>query len=134
MKTTPWKSRLYIATGFISIGVGVVGIWTPLLPTTEFLLLAAFCFSRGSERWHTWLMAHPTFSPYILAFRDKRGLTKEQKRRIAALVSITLGITAIFIPFRIGKGIAIGIWICLMVFLYFSATAAAPHKKLSVDN
>lgn len=121
---TPWKSRLYIAGGFLSIGVGVIGIWTPLLPTTEFLLLAAFCFGRGSERWHTWLMTHPTFSPYILAFREKRGLTREQKWRIAGLVSLSLGFTAAFIPSWIGKAIAIAIWISLLAYLYFSATAA----------
>ena len=121
---TPWKSRLYIAGGFLSIGVGVIGIWTPLLPTTEFLLLAAFCFGRGSERWHAWLMTHPTFSPYILAFREKRGLTREQKWRIAGLVSLSLGFTAAFIPSWIGKAIAIAIWISLLAYLYFSATAA----------
>jgi len=120
---SPWKSRLYVAAGFLSIGVGVVGIWTPLLPTTEFLLLAAFCFARGSERWHQWLMAHPTLSPYIRAFRDKQGLTRGQKLRLAALVTATLLVTAILIPSIIGKTIAGLTWIALMTFFYFGPTA-----------
>ncbi|MGH9841952.1 MAG: YbaN family protein [Blastocatellia bacterium] len=123
MNISPWKSRLYVAAGFLSIGVGVVGIWTPLLPTTEFLLLAAFFFARGSERWHQWLMTHPTFSPYIRAFRDKQGLTRNQKLRLATLVTVTLLVTAIFIPSIIGKTIAGLMWTALMAFFYFSPTA-----------
>jgi uncharacterized protein len=129
VQITPWKSRLYIAAGFLSIGVGVVGIWTPLLPTTEFLLLAAFCFARGSERWHRWLMAHPTLSPYILAFREKRGLTIEQKWRIAALATLSLLVTAILVPWTIGKAIAAIVWIALMLFFYLSPTAPPPKTE-----
>ncbi len=123
MNISPWKSKLYVAAGFLSISVGVVGIWTPLLPTTEFLLLAAFFFARGSERWHQWLMTHPTLSPYIRAFRDKQGLTRGQKLRLAALVTVTLLFTAIFIPSIIGKTIAGLMWIALMTFFYFGPTA-----------
>ena len=122
MNISPWKSRLYVAAGFLSIGVGFVGIWTPLLPTTVFLLLAAFCFARGSERWHQWLMAHPQLSPYIRAFRDKQGLTRGQKLRIATLITVTLLISAIFIPSTLGKTIAGLMWIALMTFFYFSPT------------
>lgn len=122
MNISPWKSRLYVAAGFLSIGVGVVGIWTPLLPTTVFLLLAASCFARGSERWHQWLMTHPQLSPYIRAFRDKQGLTRGQKLRIAALITVTLLISAIFIPSTLGKTIAGLMWVALMTFFYFSPT------------
>jgi hypothetical protein len=111
-----WKSRLYIAAGFTSIGVGIIGIWTPLLPTTEFLLLASFFFARGSQRWHTWLMSHPTFSPYILAFREKRGLTREQKIRIIFLVSITMGLSVYFIPSMVGKISLLILWGSLLCF------------------
>ena len=123
MNIAPWKSRLYIAAGFLSIGVGVVGIWTPLLPTTEFLLLAAFCFARGSDRWHRWLVTHPRLGPYILAFRERRGLTVEQKWRIGALVTLSLLATAFFIPSMIGKAIAFIVWLALMLFFYFFPTA-----------
>ena len=87
------KSRVYITAGFVCVALGVIGIPMPLLPTTPFLLLAAYFFARGSERWHRWLMTHPTLSPYILAFRDRRGLTRAQKWRIAGLMTLTLIIT-----------------------------------------
>jgi len=116
------KSRIYIAAGFGCVALGVIGIPTPLLPTTPFLLLAAFCFARGSERWHGWLMTHPTLSPYILAFRDKRGLTRAQKWRIAGLVTLTLIVTGAFAPFY-GKALAAFIWVTSLLFLYFTPTA-----------
>jgi uncharacterized membrane protein YbaN (DUF454 family) len=123
VQAAPWKSRLYVAAGFVSIGVGVVGIWTPLLPTTEFLLLAAFFFARGSHRWYQWLMAHPRLSPYIRAFREKQGLTRKQKFRLAALVTLSLLVSAIFVPSTIVKAILGIVWAGLLVFIYFSPTA-----------
>lgn len=116
------KSKAYIAAGFVSVALGIAGIPLPLLPTTPFLLLAAFCFARGSKRWHHWLMTHPTLSPYILAFRNKSGLTRSQKWRIAGLVSLTLMVTGAFAPVY-GKALALVIWTTTMLYLYFSAAA-----------
>jgi hypothetical protein len=120
------KSGIYISAGFVCVALGVAGIPTPLLPTTPFLLLAAFCFTRGSERWHRWLMTHPTLSPYILAFRDKRGLTRGQKLRIAAAVTLTLLVTGAFAPFWYAKALAALIWVTTMIFLY--STPARPDS------
>ena len=117
------KSGIYITAGFVCVGLGVLGIPTPLLPTTPFLLLAAFCFARGSQRWHRWLMTHRTLSPYIIAFRDRRGLTREQKWRIAAIISLTLLVTGIFAPIWYGKALAGFIWTTSMLFLYFTPSA-----------
>ena len=116
------KSRIYIAAGFVCVALGVIGIPTPLLPTTPFLLLAAFFFARGSERWHRWLMTHPTLSPYILAFREKRGLTRAQKWRIAGMVTLPLVITCAFAPLY-GKALAAFIWVTSLLFLYLTPTA-----------
>ena len=54
-----------MALGYASLGVGFVGVFVPLLPTTPFVLLAAFFFSKGSERLHRWLTEHPRFGHYI---------------------------------------------------------------------
>ncbi len=126
------KSRAYIAAGFVSVALGIAGIPLPLLPTTPFLLLAAFCFARGSQRWHHWLMTHPTLSPYILAFRDNSGLTRSQKWRIAGLVSLTLMVTGAFAPVY-GKALALVIWVTTMLYLYFrpAATANLPAEPKS---
>ncbi len=123
MKLARWKQRVYLTAGFISVGLGVAGIPLPLLPTTPFLLLAAFCFARGSERWHNWLMSHRTLSPYIRAFRKGAGLTREQKWRIVATVTITLLVTAILTPIWMGRALAAFIWVTSILFVYLSPSA-----------
>jgi uncharacterized membrane protein YbaN (DUF454 family) len=54
-----------IALGWLALALGFVGVFLPLLPTTPFVLLAAFFFSRGSERLHRWLRDHPRFGSYV---------------------------------------------------------------------
>jgi uncharacterized membrane protein YbaN (DUF454 family) len=54
-----------IAAGWLSLALGIVGIFLPLLPTTPFVLLAAFFFSRGSKRLHLWLTEHPRFGRHV---------------------------------------------------------------------
>lgn len=82
---------LWTLGGFLSFGLGFVGVWLPLLPTVPFMLLAAFCFARGSERFHDWLLAHPTFGPAIRDWRASGAISRRGKR--AALAAIVAGFT-----------------------------------------
>ena len=63
---------LYLAVGWLSLGLGVAGIFLPLLPTTPFLLLTAFCFSRGSPTLHRWLLRQPQIGPAIRDWEEKK--------------------------------------------------------------
>jgi uncharacterized membrane protein YbaN (DUF454 family) len=80
------RNWLLTTVGLISLGIGVVGIFTPLLPTTFFLLVAAACFARSSERLHAWLMGHRWFGPYIRNYRDHRAMPVRSK--VATLVAL----------------------------------------------
>lgn len=68
------------------MALGLIGIALPLLPTTPFLLLAAVCFSKGSEQIYCWLINHPTLGPPIINWREKRAITRRSK--IVATVSM----------------------------------------------
>jgi uncharacterized protein len=103
VKSGKLKARLYLLAGWVSVALGIIGIPTPLLPTTPFLLLAAFCFARGSQRWHDWLVNHRVLGAYITAFRDQKGLTVKQKWRIAISILISLALGAWFAPLLIGR-------------------------------
>lgn len=84
-----WQRGLWIVAGSVSLVLGAVGIALPLLPTVPFLLLATFCFSRGSRRCESWLLAHPRLGPPIRAWRDHHAMPRRAKQ--LALVSMTLG-------------------------------------------
>ncbi len=83
--------------GLISLGLGILGIFLPVLPTTPFLLLSAFCFLRGSRRLYDWLMNHPKLGPYITDFMVHKSIPLHVKIVSIALIWITLLNCAIFI-------------------------------------
>jgi uncharacterized protein len=87
-------------TGVISLGVGVIGIFLPILPTTPFLLLSASCFCRSSPRLHQWLLSHPWFGSYIKNYKELRAIPL--KAKILALTAFWsgMGCTMIFIRDR----------------------------------
>ena len=82
---------LWKAGGAIALVLGVIGILLPLLPTTPFLLLAAFCFARGSPRIHDWLMAHPVFGPPIIRWRERGAISRKSKMMAALAMAAAFG-------------------------------------------
>ena len=75
--------------GFIALGLAVLGVPLPLLPTTPFLLLAVFCFARGSPRLHNWLLGHAVFGPPIQRWRE-RGAISRKAKGLAAIAMIAV--------------------------------------------
>ncbi len=86
---------LLIIMGHISLGLGVIGIVLPLLPTTPFLLLAAACYSKSSRRLNAWLLHHPWFGRYIRDYREGQGLPLKIKARAILLMWTTILVTLI---------------------------------------
>lgn len=73
------RKRLLVAAGVLSVGLGVAGAVLPLLPTTPFLLLAAACFARSSDRHYEWLMNHRWLGPHVRNYREHRATTRTVK-------------------------------------------------------
>ena len=69
---------ILISVGSLSVLLGILGIFLPLLPTTPFLLLAALCYSRSSERFYQWLVTNRWFGEYIRNYREGRGITSNR--------------------------------------------------------
>ena len=84
-----WLRALWLAAGVLAFVLGVVGIFVPLLPTTPFILLAAFCFSRGCARCEAWLLAHPRWGPMVRDWRERRAVPLRAKQ--LATVMMTIG-------------------------------------------
>jgi uncharacterized membrane protein YbaN (DUF454 family) len=91
---SPLKNGLLVAAGVASVAVGAVGIFLPLLPTTPFLLLAAACFVRSSERRYQWLVSHRILGPYIRNYREHGAVTRHAKVVTLGLLWGTMSLTA----------------------------------------
>lgn len=77
--------------GLLSLGLGVAGIFLPLLPTTPLLLLAAWCFIRSSSRLYDWLLNHPYLGEYIRNFRENKAIPLRVKVASVAMIWLTIG-------------------------------------------
>lgn len=81
---------LLIIFGTISLALGIMGVFLPLLPTTPFLLLAAALYFRSSPRLYDWLLSHKHLGPYIRNFRENKAIPLHVKIVSVSLVWITL--------------------------------------------
>ena len=77
--------HVFTLFGFVCVALGVIGIFLPILPTTPFLLLAAWLFFRSDPRAYTWLLNHPYLGPYIRSFREEKAIPLRVK-----VISVTL--------------------------------------------
>lgn len=86
--------RLFTVIGTLSLCLGILGVFVPLLPTTPLLLLAAACYARGSDRLHGWLINHRWFGAYIRDYRAGNGIPLRAKVTAIPLIWATIGMTA----------------------------------------
>ena len=91
-----WLKYLLIAIGTLSVALGLLGIFLPILPTTPFLLLAAACYIRSSERFYCWLINNRWLGEYIKNYREKKGIPQRAKIYTISLLWITILASAIF--------------------------------------
>ena len=77
------------AIGCLSLALGVLGIFLPILPTTPFILLAAACFARSSESFYRWITSHPRYGPMIADYLAGKGLPLKAKRMAITLLWIS---------------------------------------------
>lgn len=110
-----WQRTLWSLAGALALATGIVGIFLPLLPTTPFVLLAAFCFSRGSARIEAWLLAHPRFGPAIRAWRRHRAIPLPAKRLAWVMMALGSAWAAWVLPLRwawlpAACCLAVGLW------------------------
>jgi uncharacterized protein len=97
-----WQRALWALAGMLALGTGIVGIFVPLLPTTPFVLLAAFCFSRGSTRCERWLVEHPRLGPIVRDWRATRAVPLRAKQLATVMMAFGSAWAAWQLPGRVG--------------------------------
>jgi uncharacterized membrane protein YbaN (DUF454 family) len=87
------RKALLIFAGTLFVALGVLGMFLPLLPTTVFLLLAAYCYSRSSDRFHTWLVNNRLLGKYIRNYKSGRGISVRQKVSTILFLWASIGLS-----------------------------------------
>jgi uncharacterized membrane protein YbaN (DUF454 family) len=129
------RKAALIFTGTVCVALGVLGMFLPLLPTTVFLLMAAYCYSRSSERFHNWLLNNRLCGKYIKNYKSGEGISIRQKISTISILWLSIG----FSIWMVGAGfwiillllaIAAGVTLHLVLLKTYRptepATAAAP--------
>ena len=120
---------LLISAGTFFVGVGLAGIFIPILPTTPFLLISAALYARSSAKFYNWLINNRIFGSYIKNYREGKGIPLKLKIITTALLWITIGCSAIF---------AVDIlWVRIMLFVIAAGVTVhviriKPKKKLEL--
>jgi len=104
------KKFLFIFIGVVSLGLGVIGIFLPILPTTPFILISVYCFARSSEKMHLWLINTKLYKKILEKFINKKGITIKSKLIIIVPVSILL--LFLFLIFN-------NLWIRIIIIILF---------------
>jgi uncharacterized membrane protein YbaN (DUF454 family) len=108
--------RLYLAAGWISVGLGTVGIFLPILPTVPFMILAACCFARSSPALEARLMNHPKYGHHLVAWREKGVVSRRAKWSATAafIASALIGGLTLALPWSLipaAVGLVCGTWL-----------------------
>lgn len=110
-------SNVFVVAGSAAVALAAAGIFLPLVPTTPFLLLAAFCYARGSPRCHAWLLQHRWFGPIIDNWQSGRGMTAQSKATTIIVMAITMGVSVIFVASWVARASLLFILVAVSCFL-----------------
>lgn len=117
----------WLALGGVLVAVGFVGIFVPLLPTTDFMLLALPCFARSSPRLEAWLLNHPRFGPGLRAWRMTGAVPRRAKA--AACIGMAVGYALFWLHVRPSWGLAIAIAVGMIITAVWIIRRPTPGKE-----
>ena len=87
-----------VTGGFLFVGIGILGLFVPGLPTTVFILIAAWCWAKSSRRFHAWLVAHRVFGPMIISWEERRAMPRFAKYMAWGMMAISTCTLALRLP------------------------------------
>ena len=94
------KKLFWNILGFLSLGLAYIGVITPGIPYSPFVVFSAYCFSKGSERMHRWLYNHKLFGPFLTNWSEKRVFPQKMKYFMLAMMTTSLIIMSFTVPVK----------------------------------
>ena len=125
---------LLMVIGWLSVILGVIGIFLPVLPTTPFLLLAAACFARTSPKFYNWLVGHPKLGRYIVYYLEGKGIPLKAKVYTITLIAISMSITSYLVPVLAVKILLPLVGVLVALYIVRQPTLVlSPESKVQAD-
>ncbi|MDR3186769.1 MAG: YbaN family protein [Christensenellaceae bacterium] len=131
------KKIIYITIGTLSLALGILGIYLPLLPTTPLLILTTFCYAKGSDKFYRWFTSTKLYKKHIESFVKTKSMTARKKIIILASVTALISIPIIFVnvvPMRIVLALVIlGHYVYFLFFIKTVTLAEEEEMKNRID-
>jgi uncharacterized membrane protein YbaN (DUF454 family) len=131
--TDPIKGFLFVAGGWLSLAMALVGTILPLIPVTPFVLLASFCFYRGSPRMHAWLHRSRWFGPFLDDWHHYHGIRRGLKYRAVVMVAAVVACSLLFnnlawwLQYAVLAAVACGLYVIWTIPTLPDDTPRAPR-------
>ena len=126
------KKMLYLAAGFLGLGLGALGAVLPLLPAFPFLLLAAFCFGKSSRRLDGWFRSTRLYKDNLESYVAGRGMTLKTKVRIMVVVTLLMSVGFVMMHAVVAGRLVLGaVWVFHVLYFLFGVKTipAAPEQE-----
>ncbi len=108
---------IWIIIGFLSMGLGMIGVILPVLPTTPFLLLSSFCFAKGSDRFHKWFIGTKLYKKHLDSFVKNKSMTL--KTKLTILLPASAMLILVFLAMSNIYGRCFIVFLILFKYIYF---------------
>ncbi|WP_277372024.1 YbaN family protein [Pseudomonas sp. AA-38] len=118
-----------LAVGWLSVALGVIGIFLPVMPTTPFLLLAAACFMRSSRRFYLWLVLHPKLGPWIRDYLAGEGIPLKAKVYSLVLMWSSIALSSYLVPHFWARTFMLTSAICVSIYILRQKTLTNPRGE-----
>ena len=114
------KKIVFVIIGCIGVGLGALGVVLPILPTVPFLLLAAFCFARSSERLNNWFTGTKLYKNNLESYVKGKGMTRKTKIKIMVTVTVLMTIGFIMMDqVLVGRIVLACVWVFHVIYFVF---------------
>ncbi len=128
------KKIIYITIGCVGLGLGALGAVLPLLPAFPFLMLAAVCFGKSSERLHKWFVGTKLYKNNLESYVKGRGMTWKTKIRIMIIVTVTMTVGFFMMnAVPAGRIILCGVWVFHVLYFVFRVKTIKSGQNDDVD-